>query len=67
MNGFIKKWVRKNKISIIVTLILSCILSFGLGYIVRPYSAFGGEDLLPIITISYWVFKYFEDKENEEE
>lgn len=65
MNIFMKKWIRKNRTSIIVTIIISSILSIGLGYIIRPYSAFGGEDLLPIITIFYWIFKYFEDKENE--
>lgn len=64
MSRFTKKWIRKNKISII-TFTLSIMLAIGFGYIARPYSAFGGEDLIPIITIFYWILKYFEDKENE--
>lgn len=66
MSNFTKKWIKKHKISIITSFLLSMILAIGFGYIVRPYSAFGGEDLLPIITIFYWILKYFEDKENEE-
>lgn len=66
MSRFTKNWIRKNKISIIISFIVSMILAIGFGYIARPYAGFGGEDLLPIITIFYWVFKYFEDKENEE-
>lgn len=66
MSNFTKKWIKKNKISIITTFLLSITLAIGFGYIARPYSAFGGEDLLPIITIFYWILKYFEDKENEE-
>lgn len=66
MSRFTKKWIKKNKISIIISFIASITFAVGLGYVVRPYSAFGGEDLLPIITIFYWTIKYFEDKENEE-
>lgn len=66
MNGFIKKWFKKHKISIITSFLISIILAIVCGYIARPYPGFGGEDLLPIITIFYWIFKYFEDKENEE-
>lgn len=66
MNRFTKKWIKKHKISIITSFLISIILAIVFGYIVRPYSAFAGEDLLPIITIFYWIFKYFEDRENEE-
>lgn len=65
MSRFTKKWIRKNKISIIISFIVSMILAIGIGYIARPYSAFAGEDLIPIVTIFYWILKYFEDKENE--
>lgn len=65
MSRFTKKWIKKNKISIIVSVILSIILAIVFGYIARPYSGFGGEDLIPIITIFYWILKYFEDEENE--
>ena len=65
MSIFTKKWIKKHKISIITTFLISIILAIGFGYIARPYSAFGGEDLLPIITIFYWILKYFDDKENE--
>lgn len=66
MSRFTKKWIKKHKISIIISFIVSMILAIGLGYIARPYSAFGGEDLFPIITIFYWIIKYVDDKENEE-
>ena len=65
MSTFTKKWIKKHKISIIISFLISMILAIGLGYIARPYPGFGGEDLLPIVTIFYWIFKYFEDKENE--
>lgn len=65
MSIFTKKWIKKNKISIITSFLISTILAIGFGYIARPYSAFGGEDLLPIITIFYWILKYIEAKEND--
>lgn len=65
MSIFTKKWIKKHKMSIIISFLTSIILAIGLGYIARSYSAFGGEDLLPIITIFYWILKYIEDKESE--
>ena len=65
MSRFTKKWIRKNKISIIISVLLSIILAIVFGYIARAYSGFGGEDLIPIITIFYWILKFLEDKENE--
>lgn len=65
MSTFAKKWIKKHKISITISFLISMILAIGIGYIARPYSAFGGEDLVPIITIFYWILKYFHDEETE--
>lgn len=62
---FLKKFIQRNKVKIIITLILSCIAAY-LGGLTRPYSAFGGEDMLIIACIFYWIFKFLEYKETKE-
>lgn len=47
---------------------LSLVVAFAFAYFLgfsRPYKAFGGEDLIPIMTAGYWVFRYLDEKENE--
>lgn len=60
-----KKFIKKNRKMIIISLAISFIIAYILGY-TRTYKAFGGEDLLPIITAGYWLFRYLEEKESEE-
>lgn len=62
---FLKKFIQRNKVKIIITLILSCIAAY-LGDLTRPYSAFGGEDMLIIACILYWVFSFLDYKERKE-
>lgn len=62
---FLKKFIQRNKVKIIITLILSCIAAY-LGGLTRPYSAFGGEDMLIIACILYWVFSFLDYKERKE-
>ena len=48
---------------------LSLAVAFAFAYFIgfsRPYKAFGGEDLLPIMTAGCWLFSYLEEKESEE-
>ena len=59
-----KKFIKKNRKMIIISLIISFAIAYTLGYS-RTYKAFGGEDLIPFITAFYWVFKYLDEKENE--
>lgn len=61
----LKKFIQRNKVKIIITLILSCIAAY-LGGLTRPYSAFGGEDMLIIACILYWVFSFLDYKERKE-
>lgn len=62
---FLKKFIQRNKVKIIITLILSCIAAY-LGGLTRPYSAFGGEDMLIIACILYWVFSFLDYKGRKE-
>lgn len=62
---FLKKFIRRNRVKIIITLILSCIAAY-LGGLTRSYPAFGGEDMLIIACIFYWIFKFLEYKETKE-
>ena len=62
---YLKKFIQRNKVKIIITLILSCIAAY-LGGLTRPYPAFGGEDMLIIACIFYWIFKFLEYKETKE-
>ena len=59
-----KKFIKKNRKTIIISLILSFAIAHILGY-TRRYSAFGGEDLIPFITLFYWVLKYIDKQEKE--
>lgn len=60
-----KKFIKANRKMIIITLLTSIAISYLLGYS-RTYRAFGGEDLIPIATIFYWIFKYLDEKEGAE-
>lgn len=61
----LKSFVKHNKNKIIFSFILSCIAAY-LGGLTRPYSAFGGEDMLIIACILYWVFSFLDYKERKE-
>ena len=58
------KFIKTNKKMIIISLTISIAISYLLGYS-RTYSAFGGEDLIPIATIFYWILKYIYEQEKE--
>lgn len=62
---FLKKFIQRNKVKIIITLILSCIAAY-IGGLTRPYPTFGGEDMLIIACIFYWIFKFLDYKETKE-
>lgn len=59
------KYIKTHWKDIALSLIVSFIFAHFLG-LVRPYKAFGGEDLLPIMVAGYWLFRYLEVKESEE-
>ena len=59
-------YIKKHAKQIITTFIFSIILAYLLS-LNRPYPTFGGEDLIPIATIFYWIFKYLDEKEGEQE
>ena len=61
-----KKFINTNRKMIIISLLVSIAIAYLLGYS-RTYRAFGGEDLIPIATIFYWIFKYLDEKEGEQE
>lgn len=61
-----KKFIKTNRKMIIISLLISIAISYLLGYS-RTYRAFGGEDLIPIATIFYWIFKHLDKKEGEQE
>ena len=58
------KFIKANKKMIIISLTISIAIAYLLGYS-RTYSAFGGEDLIPFITLFYWVLKYIDKQEKE--
>lgn len=62
---YLKKFIQRNRVKIIITLILSCIAAY-LGGLTRPYSAFGGEDMLIIACALYWVFRFLDYNEMKE-
>lgn len=58
----IVKFIKINKKNII----LSFFASFAVGWLMglnRPYTAFGGEDLLPLMVLLFWIIKYSENNE----
>lgn len=61
MNKYIKTHWKNIVLSFVVALIIQYFAGF-----TRPYKAFGGEDLIPIMTIGYWIYNYFEAKESGE-
>lgn len=62
---FLKKFVQHNIIKIIISFGLSCIAAY-LGGLTRPYPAFGGEDMIVIACIFYWIFKFLDYKGTKE-
>lgn len=61
-----KKFIKTNRKMIIISLLAAIAISYLLGYS-RTYRAFGGEDLIPIAIIFYWIFKYLDEKGGEQE
>ena len=59
-----KKFIKTNKKMIIISLLTSIAVSYLLGY-GRTYQVFGGEDLILLIPIFYWILKYIDEQENE--
>ena len=59
-------YIKKHAKQIITTFIFSIILAYLLS-LNRPYPTFGGENLIPIATIFYWIFKYLDEKDGEQE
>lgn len=59
-----KKFIKANRKMIIISLLTSIAISYLLGYS-RTYRAFGGEDLIPIVTIFYWIFKFIDEQERK--
>lgn len=62
---FLRKFIHTNKIKIIISFGLSCIAAY-LGGLTRSYPAFGGEDMLIIACLLYWVFSFLDYKERKE-
>lgn len=58
------KYIKTHWEDIALSLSAAFAFAFFLGFS-RPYKAFGGEDLLPIMTAGYWIFRYLDEKENE--
>ncbi len=60
-----KKFISSHITDIALTITGATILSQLIGYTCRPYTSFGGEDLIPIATAIFWLFYYLDTKENE--
>lgn len=58
----IVKFIKINKKNILLSFFGSLVAGWLLG-LDRPYTAFGGEDLLPIMVLIFWVIKYAENNE----
>lgn len=61
----LKKYILTNRTKIIISLSISCIAAY-LGGLTRPYPAFGGEDMIVLACIFYWIFKFLDYKETKE-
>lgn len=61
MVKYIKTHWKDIALSLVVSFVFAYFIGFG-----RPYKAFGGEDLLPIMVAVYWLFRYLEESEVEE-
>lgn len=59
-----KKFIKKHKKMLFISVTISVAVSYLLDYS-RYYSAFGGEDLIPIAVAIYWALKYTDEKEDE--
>lgn len=61
----LKNYISTNRTKLSISLSISGIAAY-LGGLTRPYSAFGGEDMLIIACILYWVFRFLDYKERKE-
>lgn len=57
-------YIKKHWKDILLSLATAFAFAYFLG-LSRPYKAFGGEDLLPIGVLFYWLFKFIEEKEQK--
>lgn len=57
------RFIKMNRKNILQSLLLAIVITYILSFS-RSYKAFGGEDLLPIGVLFYWLFKFIEEKEN---
>lgn len=61
---FYKRWLKKNILKIICSLIIAFVICLMLGFS-RPHPAFGGEDLIPLGTLFAWGLAYLDSWEKE--
>ena len=59
-----KKYIKNNLKKICISLVVSIGIAHILGY-TRPYPAFGGEDLLPLLVLLYWYIKHLIEEEDK--
>lgn len=57
----LKRWWKVNKENILMSMGVALAIKLA-GDFGRSYSAFGGEDLLFVATIGYWIWNYVEFK-----
>ena len=57
-----KRWFRRNKFNMAFSIGIVLMIKF-VADMSRFYSAFGGEDLLLIGVIGYWILRWYYDKE----
>lgn len=57
------KYIKKHWKDIVLSLATAFAFAYFLG-LSRPYKAFGGEDLLPIMTSGFWLFSYLNEQED---
>ena len=58
----LKKWFKRNKLNMAFSIIVALMIKF-VADMSRFYSAFGGEDLLLIGVIGYWILRWHYNKE----
>lgn len=56
-----RKWIKENKKNIALTVGIALVVKIA-GDLSRTYGAFGGEDVLLIGAIGYWLYRWHEDK-----
>lgn len=58
----IVKFIKINKKNILLSFFASFVVGWLMG-LNRAYTAFGGEDLLPLMVLLFWIIKYSENNE----